>query len=362
MTAPSDLVLRFLRSIGRPAEAELYLELFRAEAAERFALIEVDPALQGLAHEALAVDLHFLAELGLTPVLALASREQAVAMREGLAPAVRAVIVPPEDAAVVARAGGVALVEIPAPTADRDFLAELATALVTRKVVLLGPRPGLGPDAGQDVSLIDITTELDDLLPVLPGDEADVLRRVARLIDAVPHSLSVAVTSPLALLLELFTVRGAGTLIRRGARVKRYERIEDLDRARLAELIESAFGRPLTNGFLERKLARVYVADEYRGAAILIEAEPASYLSKFAVDTRARGEGIGRDLWRAIERDYAAFFWRSRPSNPITPWYQQQCSGMARIPGWYVFWRGLPDDAIGAAIQHARNAAPDFGD
>src|SRR5690606_11830800 len=70
MNPPSRLVLRFLASVGRPAEAELYLSLFRAERPESFALIAVDRDVTGVLAEALAVDLEFLAELGLTPVLA----------------------------------------------------------------------------------------------------------------------------------------------------------------------------------------------------------------------------------------------------------------------------------------------------
>ena len=41
---PADLVLRFLTSIGRPAEAQQYLDLFRAEHPERFAIVHVAEA------------------------------------------------------------------------------------------------------------------------------------------------------------------------------------------------------------------------------------------------------------------------------------------------------------------------------
>jgi acetylglutamate kinase len=360
MPPASDFVLRFLRSIGRPAEADLYLKLFRAEAPERFALIAVDSELVGVALEALVLDLRFLAELDLAPVIALETTAEAERLRAALAPSVRAVVVPPEGAALVARAGGLALVQLDEPDAARDPLAELATALGTRKIVLLGAGPGL-EQAGEIVSLVDLATE-DAAGLGLDADDAALLARVRRLVDGVPHPLAVAVTSPMDLMRELFTVRGAGTLIRRGATVVRHDGLVGVDRVRLAALIETSFGRPLRAGTLDRPIDATYIADDYRGAAIVTPAAPAPYLSKFAVDARARGEGLGRDLWRALCRDHTAFFWRSRGDNPITPWYQQQCDGMARAGAWHIFWRGLPDDAIGRAIASARAAPVDLGD
>ena len=79
----------------------------------------------------------------------------------------------------------------------------------------------------------------------------------------------------------------------------------------------------------------------------------APYLSKFAVDRQAQGEGIGSDLWSVLVRNHPTFFWRARPTNPITPWYAKQCDGLARFPEWHVFWRGLPVETIKPAIRYA---------
>src|SRR3954471_4970158 len=68
---PPDYLSRFLWSIGKRAEAEFYLALFRAEAKERFAAIAVDGPVVALALDALVVDLRFLAELGLVPIVLL---------------------------------------------------------------------------------------------------------------------------------------------------------------------------------------------------------------------------------------------------------------------------------------------------
>ena len=50
-------------------------------------------------------------------------------------------------------------------------------------------------------------------------------------------------------------------------------------------MLESAFNKPLTPGFLERPISRVYLEAEYRGAAMVIETELGAYMSKFAVES-----------------------------------------------------------------------------
>jgi hypothetical protein len=368
-------ILRFLASVGRRAEAELYLSLFRAERPESFSLIAVDPDVMGapgdhserkptgqrpgtprwgIAAEALAVDLEFLAELRLTPVLAVESTEQARWLADWLG--ARGEVIDAPGAADAARRGvlpicALAPAEVPA----------LVAALATRKVVLLGPTGAISR-TGELLSIIDITSEAAELLApgILPDPDRALLIRARALLDAAPHNMTVAITSPLELLRELFTVRGAGTLVRRGAAVRVHAGWDQVDRARLVALIEAAFGRPLVPGFLDRPVERIYLAGDYRGAAIIEPTAQGPYLSKLAVDAQARGEGIARDLWRALARDYASLYWRSRPRNPIAPWYQEQCDGMIKLADWQIYWRGLAPDAIPGAIRAALEAPPDL--
>jgi acetylglutamate synthase len=386
--APGELVLRFLASIGRPAEAEQYLALFRSEHPERFAIIHVAEAVLDEAADALVVDLRYLAELGLRPVIAFGAvkprpaARQAARVRELLAPFAPCAVCSPDEAAAAARGGAIALVPavntapadedgpaLEAPAVDQRFdaLADLATRLGTSKIVFLGRRSGLQPRDGRVVSLLDVTSELDDYLRpgVLPAHQAALLRQIARIMGRVPHPLTVSVTSPLDLLRELFTIKGAGTLVRRGARVSRHEGWSGVDAVRVAALIEDAFGRALVPAFTELPPRAVFVADDYRGAAIITDTPLGPYLSKFAVTTMARGEGVGRDLWRAMD-EFPRLFWRSRPANSITAWYRDQCDGLMRVDApsgpWVVLWRGLAPDDVPAAIAYCRELAVDFVD
>ena len=92
-----------------------------------------------------------------------------------------------------------------------------------------------------------------------------------------------------------------------------------LDRERLRALIASAFGRPPLDVFFERPISRVFLEDGYRGAAVVIDTPLGAYLTKFAVDSEAQGEGMGRDLWEALCAEHRVIFWRARPRTRSSP-------------------------------------------
>jgi acetylglutamate synthase len=244
-----------------------------------------------------------------------------------------------------------------------DHLVRMATVLGTRKIIFLSTSSGLERVGAPPISLVNLSVDYERLLGSrghLSRRGATLLRQVKDLVNEVPHRMSVAVVNPLLLLRELFTVSGAGTLIRRGSNVERHVGFQKIDRGRLRSLLESAFGKLLREEALEREVECLYVEESYLGAAMLSPSPVAPYLSKFAVERQAQGEGIGTDVWAMLVRDYPTFFWRARPDNPITPWYAKQCDGLARFPEWHVFWRGLPPEKIRPAIEFARDQPPDF--
>jgi acetylglutamate kinase len=238
----------------------------------------------------------------------------------------------------------------------------MAEALETRKLIYLSRRSGLEAQDGRPLSVVNLTVDFDPLMggAVLSRRQASLLRQVKQLLERVPHRMSVAVVNPLHLLRELFTVSGAGTLIRRGSRIDSYPDLDRLDHGRLNGLIESAFGKRLREGFLLEAVDRVYVEESFRGAALLRATPVGVYLTKFAVERQAQGEGIGTELWSAMTRDYPSFFWRARPTNSIGSWYVKQCDGMMRFADWHVFWRGLAVDQVEPAVRYALSAEVDF--
>jgi acetylglutamate kinase len=379
-----EIIQRFLESVGQKADVELYLKLFRAQRKESFAILAAGAQIVKSALDPVHFDLRILTGLGLVPSVVLGLFEpkdadrQAQRVQEWLVEdAVPARIVPtgaelaPEAIDVVRTAigaGEIPLVTLEGTreaTIDKRFrlLAQLTQALETRKVVFLSRRAGLEPQGGgSHLDVVNLATDYDRLMTNggFSRGQATLLRQIKGLLEQVPQRMSATVVNPLHLLRELFTVNGAGTLIRRGSRIDAHTGWDGLDQVRTRGLFESAFGRPLRAGFFSDPVERIYLEEGFRGIAVVRQTKVAPYLTKFAVDRQAQGEGIGTELWSMIARDFPTFFWRSRPTNPITAWYVKQCDGLERFPEWHVFWRGLPVSSIEAAIEHARTAPVDL--
>ena len=154
----------------------------------------------------------------------------------------------------------------------------------------------------------------------------------------------MSITSPEHLAKELFTHRGAGTLVRRGERIGSHSSWDTIDKDRLRELLEECFGRRLAEAYFEQKAPyRVYLSDSYRATAILTMEDGVPYLDKFAVTTEAQGEGIGGSLWQRLRRETPKLFWRARATNPVNGWYAQSADGLVKSDKWWVFWCGMDD-------------------
>ncbi len=389
-------MLTFLESVGRRSEAEFYLRLFLKLPKESFGIIAPGATVIRYALGSLVEQLKFLADLGLyAPVVLglfdpergsqsaerLAKRLPHAGMESfthemgepGLADKLRAELRAERLPIVHFR-----VVEGETVEARLNELGVLAKALDTRKFVLLRRRGGLKPrtngklelapgyslptDAGR-ISIINLRTDRDGIASgkALPKRDSELLAAAERLIAfSQPSPMLASITSPLNLLKELFTVKGAGTLIKLGSAVVRHGSYSEFDVERLRRLLEASFGRALEPQFFEHPPLAVYVEAEYRGAAVVCASAPVPYLSKFAVEPEAQGEGMGRDLWEAISRDYPALYWRGRPENSIASWYASVCDGMVRLPEWNVYWRGVETARIPEVIETARARPPDF--
>lgn len=370
---PQDVVLRFLESVGTPSEARFYLDLFRARPPEQFAAMAIDANVVQGAVDAVVLDLRFLAALDLFPTVALGifqpadAAAQARRLHRRLAAAgVASLSIDAHDDALADRVRETVLREIvpivvfepiegSSPASRLEDLGRLLGALSVRKLTFLH-RPGGLRQRGALVPIVNLSEDVPALLASreLSRKETLILEQSRRLVnERATQGLVVAVTSPLNLLRELFTVKGAGTLLRRGALVGRHEGWQGVDRARVKELLASSFGRPTSDEFFAREPSRVYLESEYRGVAILVDTPLGAYLTKFAVGREAQGEGVARELWDALAENSPAVFWRARSSNPIVGWYEKLCDGLVRTGEWHVFWKGLAPDRIPEAIAWA---------
>ncbi len=378
-----EIIQRFLESVGQKADVDLYLKLFRAQKKESFAIISADAHIVKNALDPFHFDLRILTGLGLIPVVLLgldgareadrqAQRVQEWLVEDSVSARILSSGTTITDEALASVRAAIAEGAIPllsleaAKDVNADgrvrMLGALASSLETRKMIFLSRGAGLGPRNHPPLSVVNLGVDYE---PIVNGNtlsrrQTTLVRQVKTLLDQVPHRMSVAVVNPLQLLRELFTVSGAGTLIRRGSHIATRAGYTDVDQTRIRGLFHSAFGKQLRADFFETPVERTYVEENYLGAAIIRPTPVAVYLTKFAVERTAQGEGIGGELWSVMVRDYPSFFWRARPANPINPWYIRQSDGMARFPDWYVFWRGLPIDRIEPAIRYALSEPTDL--
>jgi acetylglutamate kinase len=229
---------------------------------------------------------------------------------------------------------------------------ELAVALQPFKVVFLSPADGIRDEHGQILSAINLEEDFDALVNAswLPASQRKKLTEARCFLEQLPRSSSAAVASPEGLARELFTHRGAGTLVRLGERVRRFAPsasggLAGIDEGRLRSLLEDSFGRTLHADYFETKqFFRIYLADSYRATAILVMDDSGiPYLDKFAVTTQAQGDGVGGSLWQRIADENPKLFWRARIDNEVNPWYFARADGAMKTDKWIVFWYGIDD-------------------
>ena len=249
------------------------------------------------------------------------------------------------------------ILNVNSDTATRHFVR----AAQPNKIIFLTAAGGLLDGDGKRIEAINLATARDDLMAAewLQGGMRLKMQEIAGMLDDLPLSASVSITSPAELAKELFTHTGSGTLVRRGEKIMRFRSWDEVDKVRLTTLIESAFGRSLVDNYFSiTDLECAYISESYRAAAIMTRQGDISSLDKFAVENEARGEGLGRTIWQRMIADHPKLVWRSRAENTVSSFYFAESDGCVKSGPWRVFWRGLEDFAEIDAVVEATLARP----
>lgn len=238
--------------------------------------------------------------------------------------------------------------------------ADSATRLLVHviqpmKIIFLVDSGGLRDGNGRIIESINLAADFDDLMSqdwVHSGMRLK-LAEIRHLLDDSPPSTSVSITSPATLVKELFTHGGAGTLVRKGEEILKYEDKADLDRDRIENLVQGAFGRKLDPRWWDQlDLSAAYVSESYRAGAVVTHIDDFTYLDKFAIHESAQGEGLARTVWTHVTRDFPMLFWRSRSDNRFNAFYAKEADGSVKRDHWSIYWIGETDfDTIGRAVK-----------
>ena len=250
------------------------------------------------------------------------------------------------------------IVNINADVATRT----LALRVKPLKIVFLTGTGGLLDQFGRVIESVNLKEDFDALMTedwVHSGMRLK-LQQIKELLDDLPLSSSVSMTTPSQLARELFTHRGSGTLVRRGEGITAYDSLDGLDLDRIRTLLEACFQKELSADYFDTKpIRRIYLSDSYRAIAVLTEEEGLPYLDKFGVTKKAQGEGLGQSLWTRMKRDFPRLFWRARRENPINSWYFQESDGTYKDDTWTVFWYGIEGfDEMKKCVEIALSMPP----
>ncbi len=230
---------------------------------------------------------------------------------------------------------------------------ELVWKLRPHKVIFLSPTGGLLDRQGRIISAVSLTNDYDALMqqPWLHSGMRLKLQQINEMLQRLPDNTSVSITSAAQLTRELFTYRGAGTLVRKGEAINVFEDPDVDTLLAVKALVEQSFLKTLRDDWFEQLTEPLVLLSETGRAAAIITSgvDGIPYLDKFTVTSEAQGEGLGAAIWQVVRARYPALYWRSRYTNPVTPWYFQQADSSNRSGQWVVFTIGVK-----AAAQRER--------
>ena len=224
---------------------------------------------------------------------------------------------------------------------------ELIWKVKPHKIIFLTGTGGLLDESGRIISAISLRTDYEYLMEqewVHSGMQLK-LEQISQLLTGLPESASVSITSVANLARELFTHRGAGTLIRMGEQIIEHKEPGPDFRQKATALLEQSFGRKLREGYFDKlDLECILCSESYGAMAIVLRGvDGVPYLDKFAVTPEAQGAGLGAAVWQALVHRCPSLYWRSQTSNPITPWYFDQAEASFTQDKWVAFSVGIHD-------------------
>eukprot|EP00493_Phyllostaurus_siculus_P021965 UN22295 len=175
------------------------------------------------------------------------------------------------------------------------------------------------------MDMIDLSHDFDRLIGeswFKHGDKLK-LKLIKDLLSSLPSSSSVSITNAAMLSRELFTHRGAGTLICHQEPIKVFNKLDDVDTERIKDLLEDAFQARVDKNYFKNLQANkesvqaIYVSENYNACAIITKDEElgVSILDKFAVRRANQSDGLGARIFKSVKENHDKCFWRARKIN-----------------------------------------------
>ena len=231
---------------------------------------------------------------------------------------------------------------------------ELARALQPLKIVYLSEKGGLfNGDTKERISAINLDEEYDHLMTqwwVRHGTRLKIKEMKELLVD-LPRSSSIAIIHPADLQKELFTDSGAGTLIRRGNKIRVNDSLTQFsDTAKLKKVLlrdresldaEATVDRYLNT--LQNREFKAYFDEPMEAMAIVLPPEPGASMAQLATFTITKNgwlTNVSDNVVASIKKDFPKLMWTVRQDDENLTWFFDKADGSISREGEVLFWYG----------------------
>ncbi|KAJ4469190.1 acetylglutamate kinase ARG6 [Lentinula aciculospora] len=261
------------------------------------------------------------------------------------------------------RAGALPILTSLAESPDGQILnvnADIAAGEVAKefepmKIVFLNEKGGLFHGVtGEKISVINLDEEYDTLMkePWVKFGTKLKLREFKELLDYLPRTSSVAVISASSLQKELFTDSGAGTLIRRGYKLFKYDSIESLGADRFRQVIHDRDPEVISGdqsvtevlNSIQKTPFTIYGDEPLDVIAVVSHPEgEMPVMSKLLSSRSGILNSVVDNVFNAIKKDHRKLFWTAQVDDENRSWHFERADGSFTRAGKSLFWYGIQD-------------------
>ncbi|CAG8579470.1 9218_t:CDS:10 [Cetraspora pellucida] len=234
---------------------------------------------------------------------------------------------------------------------------ELAKVLEPLKIIYLNEKGGLiNEETKKKIDVINLDEEYDHYMaqPWVKYGTRLKLIEIKDLLDHLPRSSSVAITAVGQLPKELFTDSGAGTLIRRGYRLFKYNSFDEMDKNKLQKILQTSPNSDFMSK-ISKKSYKVYSDEPYDVLAVVTQdkSNPNSIplLEKFIATENSILSNIIDNIWQIIQNDNPRLLWAVDDHDENKAWHFSRSDGSYTINGKTLFWYGINVNDVSAAVK-----------
>lgn len=233
---------------------------------------------------------------------------------------------------------------------------ELARVVEPLKVVYLSEKGGLFDGDGQKISAINLDEEFDHLMsqPWCKFGTRLKIREIKDLLDGLPRTSSVAIIHPAELQKELFTDSGAGTLIRRGAKLMSATSVDEFtDLDQLKEVLVR--DRDVTDSratvdryldFLKTRDFKAFFDEHMKALAVILQPDEKKAYSTLATLTITKSgwlTNVADNIFAAIKKEYPRLVWTVKADDENLTWFFEKADGSLIRGNEVLFWYGIEE-------------------